>query len=720
MDKKPNFFTGGEVLPVSVILPVKDCIDDLPGHLWMLSRWVDRCAQVVVVDSSTDGSLDFIKEKLVHPDVIFLSTPQGLYESWNQAVSVSKSDYVYISTVGESIQTDGIETLIREIIAHDLDIIISPPQIYDSAGKSVEGCWPVHSFCQGLPSRTRLLSRSECIQWMCAFLPMTLLGSSAGNLYRRKLFDEAMFPVSYGSAGDAAWGVIVSTVARVGVSPGVFSTFHLTSEASTSSAKKRLELISKFKTLLGFTQETAPANLKVDFALARQNILRLEQDLLCLARMEESLAGINGERRYFQRLESEHQSLANYVRKLEKKLSLPLVRIATRLNGFSEEIVTAKATHVTAILPCRDNAPEIREHICSMKKWAHLVDKVIVVDSSKDDTPDILRDRPPHPCTEIHTVSPGLYQAWNHGAALAESEFVYYSTVGDMIEAADLEMLIEGIKEHAADVLIAPPRLITDSHIGATSPSAWPIHHLAKAIMSREQKFAVVSPECLGLLCCVLAPISLIGSSASNIYRTSFLKENPWPLDFGHAGDAGWLCRNYLRARVVLCASTAGSFRFHHKPDPDAATTHAALATKMREATFSTLQASINSGTEAQLSPVCSGMLCAADDWIGQLWSHIGSATRSLQEALSHAAQVRDEIIETPRTNLRSLLDQLESLEALHHENLRKINEEIAREREYYRQLDEEHAGLVAYVQELERRLKHPLVKVADKISGGC
>jgi hypothetical protein len=39
---------------------------------------------------------------------------------------------------------------------------------------------------------------------------------------------------------------------------------------------------------------------------------------------------------------------------------------------------------------------------------------------------------------------------------------------------------------------------------------------------------------------CGFLPHGLLGSSASNLYRTAFLQKHPFPTDFGHCGDTAW------------------------------------------------------------------------------------------------------------------------------------------------------------------------------------
>ena len=75
------------MLPISVLIPTRDCAALLPGHLRSLQAWIDLAEEVVVVDSdSKDNTVELIREGLTHARTRFLSPPPGLYpivEFWN-------------------------------------------------------------------------------------------------------------------------------------------------------------------------------------------------------------------------------------------------------------------------------------------------------------------------------------------------------------------------------------------------------------------------------------------------------------------------------------------------------------------------------------------------------------------------------------------------------------------------------------------------------------
>jgi len=60
-------------------------------------------------------------------------------------------------------------------------------------------------------------------------------------------------------------------------------------------------------------------------------------------------------------------------------------------------------------------------------------------------------------------------------------------------------------------------------------------------------------------------PFALLGSSASNLYRTAVLQENPFPTEFGRNGDGAWGFFNALEIRLGITSMRVSSFRKHQK-----------------------------------------------------------------------------------------------------------------------------------------------------------
>jgi glycosyltransferase involved in cell wall biosynthesis len=70
------------MLPFGVVILTKNSMRYLPGQVENFATWIDLAEQVVVVDSfPTDGTVEFLKANLKHPNVLFVSHLPGLYAS---------------------------------------------------------------------------------------------------------------------------------------------------------------------------------------------------------------------------------------------------------------------------------------------------------------------------------------------------------------------------------------------------------------------------------------------------------------------------------------------------------------------------------------------------------------------------------------------------------------------------------------------------------------
>lgn len=186
--------------------------------------------------------------------------------------------------------------------------------------------------------------------------------------------------------------------------------------------------------------------------------------------------------------------------------------------------------------------------------------EVIGVDGSSDDgSAEILNQFLNHRVeTKFLSLPPGLYQGWNAAVAEANQPWVYFSTIGDFIELDGLHELIGRAESAQLDLLISPPLMVEEDGVTCSSRK-WPIHDLTKALDLNETHFLDLDQKILGF--CSFFTASILGSSASNLYATRFLKEHPFVTDFGHAGDTMWAVRNFEKMKVGICPTAVASFR---------------------------------------------------------------------------------------------------------------------------------------------------------------
>ena len=218
---------------------------------------------------------------------------------------------------------------------------------------------------------------------------------------------------------------------------------------------------------------------------------------------------------------------------------------------------------ITVIVPTLNAEKFISGHLDSMEPWLDLVNEIIVVDShSEDATLEIIRSRLHHPALRILQHPRGLYQSWNFGIQQATSKYIYISTVGDAITRHGLEELYAMCERLDCDVAISKPNYISEDG-EPIEDKIWPIDDILNTL-------DVTHPIRIeGLPIVVFTTLNLtgaiLGSSASNLYRTDIVKEKPFPTDFGTAGDLAWGVVNMLDYRLCVTSERFSTFREHIK-----------------------------------------------------------------------------------------------------------------------------------------------------------
>jgi len=236
---------SSERLPIGILLPTRNSMPWLERHVKGLKPWLHRAEQVVVVDSqSTDGTVDYLVKHLQHPALKILQHPPGLYESWNFGIQNIDSDWLYIATVGDRIAGPGIENLLTACLADHLDVAISAPVFITMSGEVVDKAWPIHRYikCSGKSTGNHIMSPAEVFLWNTLFIPGSLMGSSASNLYRTTYMKSHPFRTELGHAGDIAWGVENAFAARWGLITDCYSEFMLHPPASRRPKTASLQI----------------------------------------------------------------------------------------------------------------------------------------------------------------------------------------------------------------------------------------------------------------------------------------------------------------------------------------------------------------------------------------------------------------------------------------------------------------------------------------------
>ncbi len=223
---------------ISVLLPTRNSMALLPGHLDAMEAWIDLAHEVVVVDSgSTDGTRETLQARLEPARTRFFDHPPGLYASWNFGLQQLRGEYAYISTVGDTITRAGVEDL-RDALAESRgDVVISKPTFLEMDGRTRAIDWPIDDVIQTLGlDRPRRLSRWEALIFVLAHANAALLGSCASNLFRAEILQRFPFPTGFGANGDGMWGVQHAAEIDWVVTPETVSTFRLHQTSATHSS----------------------------------------------------------------------------------------------------------------------------------------------------------------------------------------------------------------------------------------------------------------------------------------------------------------------------------------------------------------------------------------------------------------------------------------------------------------------------------------------------
>lgn len=217
---------------------------------------------------------------------------------------------------------------------------------------------------------------------------------------------------------------------------------------------------------------------------------------------------------------------------------------------------------ISVVIPTRNSMALLPVHVETMRPWLDQVEEVIVVDSeSSDGTVEFLQRSRLHPRVKFLNHPPGLYESWNHAIKECGARYTYISAVGDGISRNGLIHLVEVAEDQGSDVVISPPKFVHASGAQKKRRRGWPVHTIIKHAGFEEP--ASLEGMLLFLLVVGLIPHAILGSSSSNLYRTSTIQRYPFPVNFGHHGDGAWAVGHALNIRLSVTPREISHFRLH-------------------------------------------------------------------------------------------------------------------------------------------------------------
>ncbi len=229
------------------------------------------------------------------------------------------------------------------------------------------------------------------------------------------------------------------------------------------------------------------------------------------------------------------------------------------------------------------------EHLETVREWLDLVAEVVVVDSeSTDGTLELLKSELSASNCRFFTRPKGLYESWNYGIAKVKSRYTYISTIGDALTREGLEHLYAVANSTEADVVISPPKFIDDA--GQHMPEwQWPINELIELLEIDSP--SIVDRWTLFIFGFLSIPNAILGSSASNLYRSEILQDSPFPTEHGTGGDGAWFLARCLDILVAITPREISTFRQHDKAYDPSQYAVSDRDERLRQLVFSSLEA---------------------------------------------------------------------------------------------------------------------------------
>jgi hypothetical protein len=307
---------------------------------------------------------------------------------------------------------------------------------------------------------------------------------------------------------------------------------------------------------------------------------------------------------------------------------------ATRKEEPSKALLSMSEFHlpIGVVLPTLNVRAALPEHLEQMRSWLELVDEVVVVDSfSTDGTFELLQAELHHPRLRLFQRPPGLYQAWNYGIERLTARFTYVSTVGDPITAGGLQHLAVTAEEFRSDVVISRPELL-DAAGQPMTDKRWPIDNLLDWCAPR-QPLRVESWRAF-VATMLNVPEGILGSSASNLYRTATLQRFPFQPEYGHEADTAWAIAHALEVSWALTPRVVSKFTFHSGAGLLSMERMAALNGSLLDLARQTLRRPLD---QASPAPVPEGLL----PWLREL----PAALENLRECQRRYNQARARLL---------------------------------------------------------------------------
>jgi hypothetical protein len=161
-----------------------------------------------VITESPDGSHMLVREAARKLGGRILEMPRGLYQAWNAGIAATRGEFIYISTIGDTIQAQGLAALHGVLQETRADVVMSPPFVHPPSPKNTKqtGHWPLFFFASALaPFAGRRIPQTMAMLMQILSGASGLTGSAASCLFRASALSSRPFPINHHHYGDTAW-----------------------------------------------------------------------------------------------------------------------------------------------------------------------------------------------------------------------------------------------------------------------------------------------------------------------------------------------------------------------------------------------------------------------------------------------------------------------------------------------------------------------------------
>jgi glycosyltransferase involved in cell wall biosynthesis len=194
---------------ISVVIPVYQSAKRLPEHVECLRLLRPTVHEFIwVITESPDRSHEIAREAARELGGQILNVPRGLYQAWNSGIARATGEFIYISTVGDTITPEGLNTLSVCIHMNLADVVFSPPVISPATEANLKRSrhWPVFKFAQILNQHAGdRLPKEKAFLIQILSGASGLLGSCASCLFRTSFLQNRPFPTDHHHYCDTAW-----------------------------------------------------------------------------------------------------------------------------------------------------------------------------------------------------------------------------------------------------------------------------------------------------------------------------------------------------------------------------------------------------------------------------------------------------------------------------------------------------------------------------------